>query len=415
MGRDSQAQASAVTKRSPRVALVGAYDRFNYGDLLFPLVTAQVLGASAAAPQTTVYSLTQSDLSRFGALPTQPIGALYDGSFLRDGDICMVNGGGVLAVDWIYVYANTLGHLGNRVLQRLERLVGQPRLDRWVAARFGGRACAPFVMQPADFTQQIKVVYNAVGGGAELRNLSDSRRQAVLQALARADYLSFRDDETMAVVGDLVPAHLAPDSAVLMSRHFPLETLVRLASPQAVQAVQGDYVCLQAYLDFGQQHLSQIRALIEAIYQQTGLPVLLLPIGRYPGLDDHLFLAALARQLQTPHILFSDQASVHDIMLAIAKARLFIGTSLHGQITAQSFAVPHLGLGLTSPKLAAYLRTWDLPIQSACLDIAASVGAMATVKAVLSISKEDLAAKRDQLVGLAQLNFNRLFAAAGLH
>ena len=45
-------------------------------------------------------------------------------------------------------------------------------------------------------------------------------------------------------------------------------------------------------------------------------------------------------------------------MMAIANSDLYIGTSLHGVITAMSFDVPYLGLDPSILKIPSYLRTW---------------------------------------------------------
>lgn len=403
-----------ATSSPPRVALVGAYDRFNYGDLLFPLITSRVLAELLPEPEVAVYALRQSDLSAFGAMPTQPIRRLFDGSFLRDGDVCLVNGGGVLGVDWIYIYANTLGPLGNKVLRRAGRVLGQARLDRCIRWSFRGRSCAPFVIQGADFGQRVKVAYNAVGGGAEVQALPAARRSAVLASLARSDFMSVRDDDTMDVLAGVVPAVLAPDSAILMSRYFPLAQLGRLTGPADRRPGEQPYMCFQANADFGELHADSIVAMLEGAHAATGLPALLLPIGRYTGLDDHQFLVALSRRLRTPHRIFSCEATVEEIMGAIAHASLFLGTSLHGQVTSQSFAVPHLALGLKNPKLVSYVRSWAIPESSRCLEPADTAAAMAAMHKVLAVPQAIRQAHRDTLISQAQANFQRLFQAVGL-
>lgn len=397
-----------------RIALLGAYDRFNYGDLLFPLIAARALAEHGISDEIAAFALTRSDLSTYGAMPTHGISSLFDGSFLSDGDVCIVNGGGVLGVDWIYAWSNTFGPLGNRVLQALERYCGQARLDAWVRARFRATSCAPFVLQPSGFKQQVKVAFNAVGGGAELLALPESRRAMLMQALAQSDFLSVRDIETEQALSEIPGVRLAPDSAVLMSRYFPLESLIGHSRPEIVDLVSSNHVCVQTYRDFGERHGAQLTTLTEGIFLATGYPALLLPIGRYPGLEDPAALAALSRRIRTPHRMFPADASIFEIMFAIARCRLFLGTSLHGQVTAQSFAVPHLGLDLSSPKLGAYLQTWELQPQSACVAVEDTRSAMAAIEAAMTLPRPVLQAKRDELMVRAAANFATLFAAVGL-
>jgi polysaccharide pyruvyl transferase WcaK-like protein len=60
-----------------------------------------------------------------------------------------------------------------------------------------------------------------------------------------------------------------------------------------------------------------------------------------------------------PPTLIADCDSVFDLMGLIAGARLYVGTSLHGAITAVSYGVPVLGLCPSRVrKLAAFLGTW---------------------------------------------------------
>jgi polysaccharide pyruvyl transferase WcaK-like protein len=397
-----------------RAAILGAYDRFNYGDLLFPLITARELQSRVPDVEIGTFALRKSDLSPFGAAPTRAIGELFDGSFLRDGDSCIVNGGGVLGVDWIYVYANTVGPRLNRMLQVIEGRVGQPMLDRLIARLCHGRSLAPFVASPADFRERIKVVYNAVGGGAEMLALPELRRHALRRALREADYLSVRDDDTRELLGAEAQVHLVPDAAVVMSRHFPLEVLRERVAANTLHHTAGPYMVFQSYLDFGRQNEAELVRLLETLFRRTGLPVVLLPIGRYPGLDDQVCLSGLAARLSTPHHLIADHASLFDIMWVIANAALFVGTSLHGQVTAQSYAVPHIGLGTTSPKLTSYLRTWGMQGQDRCMDPRDLQASLDAVDAVLSLPVAARLNSRDHLVRLARGNYARLFSAAGL-
>ena len=398
----------------PRIALVGAYDRFNYGDLLFPLITSRVIAEQLPGTAVAVYALRKTDLSAYGAMPTEPISGMFDGSFLRDGDVCLVNGGGVLGVDWVYIYANTLGPAGNKYLRNVESVLGQSRLDRCIRWSFGGRSCAPFVIQGSDFGQKVKVAYNAVGGGAEVQALSPERRSAVLESLAHNDFMSVRDDETVQVLSGVTPAELAPDSAILMSSYYPADLLKRNAGPGDRRPGDEPYMCFQANADFGKLHTDSIIALIEATHAATGLPALLLPIGRYTGLDDQQFLIALSRRLRTPHHIFSSEATVEEIMGAIAHANLFLGTSLHGQVTSQSFAVPHLALGLKNPKLVSYVRTWALPDSSRCLEPSDTATAIQSIHKVLAVPHATRQAHRASLISQAQANYQRMFGVLGL-
>ena len=93
-------------------------------------------------------------------------------------------------------------------------------------------------------------------------------------------------------------------------------------------------------------------------------------------------------------------------MLAVASAKVFVGTSLHGNVTAQSFAVPHLGLSDRPCKVDYYLNTWDLPEQSQCAPIE-NLAKM--VGSVLAISNDKRQEKRAELISLSHANFIKMF------
>jgi len=399
-----------------RVALVGAYDRFNYGDLLFPLITTRELAKRGIEVECRAYSLLDADLSSYGAIPNSNIRALYNRSFLRPGDVCIVNGGGTMGVDWTDIYSHTLGPRGNRALYLAERLVGRTRVDRAIRAYFGGRSITPFIPAAADFGMDVKVVYNACGG-SEIAGLPDSLKLKAYAALKSCDYLSVRDKAVQDILLPHAPPSgvtLAPDSAVVMSTHFPLPHLLEKARAKVLDLLTEPYVCVQANIDFGQAHIEALSDLCDGVYKQHGLRAVLLPIGRYTGLDDGIYLRTLARTLKSPHALVPEDASILEIMLVIAKATLFLGTSLHGNITAQSFAVPHLGLNPKSPKLGAYLKSWDIPAFSDCIDMNQREKSLAAVAQAMAAPAADREAKRAELISAAQANFDRLFKAAGL-
>lgn len=394
--------------------LLGAFDRFNYGDLLFPVVACKEFAAHSPQTETVVNALVDSDLTSYGAFRTRSVKAIYQPGVLSPGDAVIFAGGGTIGVDWTYMYANLLGRSGNHVLYYLRRLFGEKVVNALVRRRFGARAPFPWVAGPEDFPVPVKVAYNAVGG-SEFSRLAPAIQEQTLARLAKAAYLSVRDAETerlFAPLQDRVAVELAPDSAVLMSEQFPVEWLRGRASATLREMLDGgSYLCFQANLSYARRHADRIVAVLESIYARHGLRALLLPIGRYVGLDDQIALRALRDRIRTPVEIVSDEASIFEIMLTIAGANLFLGTSLHGNITSQSFAVPHLGLSDQASKVDFYLATWDLPGQSDCVR---PEDLPARVDEILAIPESARHEKRCQLIALSHANFRKLAQACEL-
>jgi len=408
---DRMLLASSVPRKT---ALLGAYDRFNYGDLLFPIIVRNEMAVHSPATGLAIHALVESDLSRFGALKTLGLRALYQRDALHSGDVVMFAGGGTIGVDWNYMHANLLGRKANLALYYLKRLMGVAVADGLSRRYFGARAPFPWVAGPEDFPVPVKVAYNAVGG-SEFARLAPSVQARTLQRLEQAAYLSVRDAETkrlFAPVEGKVSVELAPDSAVLMSEQFPVSWLQHQAAADLLALLdEGPYLCFQANLQYARHNASQIIAALEAIYEQHGLRIVLLPIGRYVGLDDQLALREIQAALRVPSAIVSDEASIWEIMLVIARAKIFLGTSLHGNVTSQSFAVPHLGLRASPGKLDHYLATWDIPEQSSCVSLDTACARVGLALAVPEAARQQ---KRVELIARSHENFTKMACACEL-
>ena len=398
----------------PTAILLGAFDRFNYGDLLFPMVVGNALAAHSPRTITAVHALIGSDFRRYGAMATRSLKALYQPGALAPGTVIIFAGGGTIGVDWSAMYANLLGRTGNAALYYLQRLIGESAVNALSRRSFGGRAPFPWVAGPGDFPVPVKVAYNAVGG-SEFARLPPRVQEQTLNRLGQAAYLSVRDAETKRLFAPLerrLSVVLAPDSAILMSEQYPIPWLeTRASSALRVLLDAGPYLCFQSNQRYARKHLDAIVAALEAIHAQYRLPVVLLPIGRYVGLDDQVALRTIQGKLRSRARVVSAEASLFEIMLTIAKATLFIGTSLHGAITAQSFAVPHLGLSDRPCKVDFYLETWDLPGQSRCPPLAE---VPPRVGEVLSIPAAARLSLRNELTVRAHRNFAAMAQACGL-
>jgi polysaccharide pyruvyl transferase WcaK-like protein len=403
------------TRPPPRVAVVGAFDRFNYGDLLFAAVMERMLRGAADPARVDFYALVRRDLRHLGGPRTRPLKELFRPGELPDGSVVIVAGGEVLDAGW----GHTLETAGSAPLVFLLRRVNQylgcraaDRLSRWLA---GTPLEEPWVLAPSDFPSRVRVAYNAVGG-ASLDRLPAEVRARVEEKLAQATYLSVRDERTRELLeaGQLAGrARLAPDSVVLLASLYPPASLEERAVPPVRELVRqhaGGYLCFQINKNLGSGQGRLLAAQLEAIYRCHGLAAVLLPIGRARFHEDQVPLAEVRQHLRTPAVLAAGELTTHDITYLIASARAYAGTSLHGAITALAYGVPSLGLTPSVPKQAAFFRTWGIPGRCgvALEEIAAQL------PAVLAVPRPDLERKGAELVAAARDNFRALFEAVGI-
>ena len=89
-------------------------------------------------------------------------------------------------------------------------------------------------------------------------------------------------------------------------------------------------------------------------------PVVLLPIGFTHRDNEYLKNLAL-RSAGT--LKYADVHSIMDIMAIIASSNVFVGTSLHGNITASSFGIPHVFGPLPVDKTDGFLSVVNLPAE----------------------------------------------------
>lgn len=343
-----------------RILIIGAFDRYNYGDLLFPLIIEKQLDSYGIEFQYEYFGLVKSDLSKEGGKPTLGLQDFY--AQLADPEnkaSVIVAGGEALGVTWNSLYA-ALNKAFQKVHRHHVKLSKFVDLNRIAKKLLKGKTTLPFVFDKADFPGLDKVVLNSLGGSG-LATALFNRFPSLRPKLQRVDYLAVRDGLTRENLRrNKVEAHLFPDSAVLMSDFYPaglLESLITSEVKQYVKENKGKYVFFQINrkTTVGKEEL--LAGELEKIYQNDHTPLCLCPIGKALNHDDDEALQALQAVLKCPSTYF-DAENIWDIMYLIANAKAYIGTSLHGAITSMSYAVPHVGLVVE--KLDAYLNTWGV-------------------------------------------------------
>ena len=74
------------------------------------------------------------------------------------------------------------------------------------------------------------------------------------------------------------------------------------------------------------------------------------------------------KKLPSEKVFILREIHLIDSISLIAHSTVFAGTSLHGNITAMSYAVPHFPLNEQVAKLTNYVKQWDIPHVKPCPD-----------------------------------------------
>ncbi|MBA7675451.1 hypothetical protein ES703_83686 [subsurface metagenome] len=382
-----------------RVHLYGAFDRFNYGDLLFPLVLKKAIGsASDIDCVCECYGLIASDLRRFGGVITKPISDLDIDKANKD--ILIVAGGEVLGAHISYLY-NCFGKgiARSRIMNKLR--LGC--INSYIARKkLRVNSNYPFIINKKEY-EEICLIYNAVSG--------ENASIEMNEFLTSVDYISIRDKDVYRSMCDKchreTSLFLYPDSATLISEYFPfgyLETKIGRETKEIINLFGDGYICFQAAERFINTNIKTILSELIALYVGQQFPIVLLPIGRAHMHNDHVGLARIRKHIDVPCVLPKDN-TIYDIMYLIANSKLFIGTSLHGNITAMSYAVPYIGLDGRIRKLHSYLQTWGIEGLDGCVDYV-EIGSKA--KRILASGIPGLSRHSEILVAKAKENIQKI-------
>lgn len=347
----------------PVVAVIGAFDRFNFGDLLFPHVVRSAFERLGIDAAHRCYSIRGADLRHRGGVKTRPLVALRDEALPRE-SLVVLAGGELLTARWSDAYLGLAGPRRTLAAKIVAKLIGVGAMDRVCRRLLAGDRPMPWVLDADDLGRDVPIAYNGVGG-VGIGGLPGSLRKAARARLVHAAFLGVRDPETM---DDLnrwnlpLDVRLTPDCAVLASEVYSREGLNGRMSEDtrtALARLGAGYMVFQAgrYPAWGRVDI--LADQIRSIHSETGLGVLLLPLGQAPGHEDLVPLRGVAGLLDGLPVELLLQPGVNDILASIAGARLFVGSSLHGNLMALVYGVAHVGFGERVRKLDLMLRTWD--------------------------------------------------------
>lgn len=334
--------------------MLGAFDRYNFGDLLFPLLMRELL-QTHETPGFTVHPLGffhERPLER--GLDTthgfRSMGRGASGGRLR----IVVGGGELLTASWwslLQYYPHKRAKLIRASCRGLPRRFRDPLLRR----ALGGASPYPYLIDP--LAPGAKVAYNAVGGVA-LERAAPERRAFVKLCFASAAYASVRDRKTHAhLANEGVDVALTPDSVAAIWTILK-RSAVYGACSAAVQdlVAKGGYFVLQVREDAKNLDAASVAEAVDDLCGRTGLKPVLLPFSRARQNDDRVFLEAVRPRLRHPHV-YLPRATVYETIACVSSADCFIGTSLHGAILSIASETPLAPLGDIG-KREAYMATW---------------------------------------------------------
>jgi len=324
----------AATPAVP-IILFGAFDRHNFGDLLFPHITTALLDG-----QDLVFAgLAERDLRSHGGHRVRALTQLAAQWGERPLNIIHV-GGEILTCDaW---QAAVMLLTPEQAEETIARLDDQPQArQEWARHRLGIAALAPYTL-PHGLFPRARVSYNAVGG-VELGACAPTLRAEVLANLAAAHAVSVRDRNTLMLLQAAdIAVRLTPDPAVMVAELFGARNRRRAqdsAFAEVLATFPQGYLAVQFSADFGDDAtLAEIAAQLDQVMRATGFGVVFFRAGAAPWHDDLDCYQRVAASIHAPALKIFTSLNLWDICALLAFSRGYCGSSLHGRIVAMAVA-----------------------------------------------------------------------------
>ena len=370
---------------TPRVLLVGAYERDNLGDLLFLLVTERYVAEAevvAAAPfAADMRALLDRRVHAYGPL-------------LRDEpwDVVWTVGGQIGSIDLRRAYRLSASP---EALARFDRANPLTRARILRRAVGGVRVEAPYI---PDLTPGALTIVNSAGLSG-IRWLPAGRRDRLIALLRTRSSITVRDGASSRFLTNAGIEHdLAPDAVHAVNRLWPGERDPR-SDVAVVQVSRGI---------LAQLGLERLAAAIAASPALAALRIRLLLAGTANGHDaaeDLERLAALVRRAAPGRdVALLEARRPRELVEEIRRAKVVVASSLHVRVVAAAFGIGRVSL--VRPKTTRYARTWDADMP---FDVGPDGLDAAVARAIARAEEPEAAA---HAAGLSRLAHERLNALA---
>lgn len=349
-----------------KIVIVGAFDRYNYGDNLLPILFEIYLKKFAPnlldSYELRYCAITKSNLSRYGAKPTTSLEEEVSSGNVHS--FIAIGGEVLAATSSSLILHNSPSNITKSVVKFLRSNKMKRVADLLCQRKLGLPWEFPYI--PKRIDEHTRIAMNAVGGIPPQNRSAIGHRLA--ERLINADYISVRDRRTYESVKHITHAKLYPDSAITMGSLVSSELLASKISAKVSKQIHKKYICFQAAPEKSGCTVPDCANVLKTLMEESGLELLLLPVGYASGHDDHQFLSKIHDIKFLESTLLFD-LNLWEIMSLIKNSTIFIGTSLHGVITAMSFGTPYIGLNPKIVKLQSFLQDWGISPLNKCYQL----------------------------------------------
>jgi polysaccharide pyruvyl transferase WcaK-like protein len=316
-----------------KTILYGAFGRYNFGDILFPYIIAELLAENNIKADLEYCDILSRDMSMHGGHKVKSIVDFLDYSDL----INVIHvGGQTLGCDMKFVIKMFNPDRNDANIPKLKK-ISQPA----------------YILSKSDFVKPNKFILNSAGGFS----------MQACQKIKNYDYISLRDYKSYKkfTENSLENSIHCVDSAILTKRFF--ENVI--AERNTTEHIQGihksvgsNYIAVQMNANFSNNNRNSIIKCLYRIILESNLPLVLFAAGTAPSHDKFETYYEFSKHLPKNMLHICESENCWDVCNIISNASFVLGTSLHVRILSMQYFKPRATLSL-GDKHSGFIIDWD--------------------------------------------------------
>jgi polysaccharide pyruvyl transferase WcaK-like protein len=232
-------------------------------------------------------------------------------------------------------------------------------LGRFSSKFMGYESPGPFIVNNNNYKKISNIIYCSCGVPFDI---DESESESVRDAFETARFIYLRDyksKEKLIKSGVKCEINVAPDLIVKLSDFFDKEDAKRkgqsILKKQNVNTAK-KILCFQSKPN-NKKDTELIFNELLTYKKKNDAEIILMPIGFCHG--DDVYLKTLSDRSDGA-FHYIDVHSIFDMISVIGSSDFFVGTSMHGNITAFSFCIPHLFGDISVEKIDGFLEVTGL-------------------------------------------------------
>jgi len=334
-----------------KILTIGAYERDNFGDLLFFFIVKEFFKGHDVVPASMIYS-DMTDLMGEVIYPYHILLTQFEW------DMIIVVGGEIGGIDIHTALNMSLTDGEYEILEKANQELQSTCYDFFTGSSLNRSAYLP------NLTFYIKnkntpLIVNSVGVSALKSMQNTTLQKEFLDILEKTSYLSVRDNSSFEYLTSLnIPNLLSPDIVHTIKKLLDNQVENQLLE----QNISDNYILLHCNQYFILENsVDSTIASIKELIKKYNKKIYLFPAGiarHHDSIELYEQIASRVNQeLDTTLISVIYERNPFSLAKYIKHSCMWIGTSLHGRIIATSYSIPRVSL--SNSKVAEYSMQWD--------------------------------------------------------